>query len=75
MELHTGNVVECFVQHSNMILVLDIQSYGIGETWVAQQYDLPLDIWSSAKRHADTRHHKAKREITTVWLAQGHPIK
>ena len=54
------------VQHSNMILVSDIQSYGIGETWVAQQYDLPLDIWSSAEGHADTRHHEAKREITTM---------
>jgi len=49
-----------------MILVLDIRSYGIGETWVAQQYDLPLDIWSSAEGHADTRHHEAKREITTM---------
>ena len=63
------------VQHNNMILVLDVRSYGIGKTWVAQQYDLPLDIWSSAKGHADTRHHEAKREITTVWLAQAHPIK
>jgi len=25
-----------------------------------------MDIWSSAKQHTDTRHHKAKREITTM---------